>query len=118
MLASLVPGAADSGVVPTLSMILVGAMLVHVALIGFEHLVRPSPTRHHELATTAIRRGAFAGWFWGGAILCGLVSMVAALAGSFSPAPVTFAFAALLALAGSFAWEYIWVEAGQSVPLS
>jgi hypothetical protein len=27
-------------------------------------------------------------------------------------------FAAILALIGSFAWEYIWVEAGQSVPLS
>jgi hypothetical protein len=25
---------------------------------------------------------------------------------------------ALLALAGSAAWDYIWVEAGQSVPLS
>ena len=25
---------------------------------------------------------------------------------------------ALLALAGGAAWEYIWVEAGQSVPLS
>jgi hypothetical protein len=25
---------------------------------------------------------------------------------------------AVLALAGTFAWEYIWVEAGQSVPLS
>jgi hypothetical protein len=28
------------------------------------------------------------------------------------------AAASLLALAGSAAWEYIWVEAGQSVPLS
>jgi len=118
MLASLVPAAADSGVVPALALILVAAMLVHVALIVFESLLMPSPTRHHELATTAIRRGAFATWFWGGAILCGLVSMAAALAGSWSPAPVLFAFAALLALAGSFAWEYIWVEAGQSVPLS
>jgi hypothetical protein len=26
--------------------------------------------------------------------------------------------AAIFALAGSFAWEYVWVEAGQSVPLS
>jgi hypothetical protein len=26
--------------------------------------------------------------------------------------------AALLALAGGATWEYIWVEAGQSVPLS
>jgi hypothetical protein len=32
-------------------------------------------------------------------------------------APVA-ALGAILALAGSFAWEYIWVEAGQSVPLS
>jgi hypothetical protein len=28
------------------------------------------------------------------------------------------AIAALLALAGGAAWEYIWVEAGQAVPLS
>ena len=80
-------GAADSGVVPALSMILVGAMIVHVALIVFENLLMPSPTRHHELAAAAIRRGAVATLFWGGAILCGIVSMVAALAGSFSPAP-------------------------------
>jgi hypothetical protein len=32
--------------------------------------------------------------------------------------PTAVALAAGLALAGSFAWEYIWVEAGQSVPLS
>ena len=32
--------------------------------------------------------------------------------------PPLLAAAAALALAGSFAWEYIWVEAGQSVPLS
>jgi hypothetical protein len=25
---------------------------------------------------------------------------------------------AALSLAGGFAWEYVWVEAGQSVPLS
>jgi hypothetical protein len=34
------------------------------------------------------------------------------------PAGPTTAGAALLALAGSSAWEYIWVEAGQGVPLS
>jgi hypothetical protein len=42
--------------------------------------------------------------------------MLLALGVAFSPA-VT-ALAALLALAGGAAWEYIWVEAGQSVPLS
>jgi len=36
-----------------------------------------------------------------------------------SPAvAVATTVAAMLALAGGFAWEYIWVEAGQSVPLS
>jgi hypothetical protein len=32
--------------------------------------------------------------------------------------PLSLVMAAVLALAGSAAWEYIWVEAGQSVPLS
>jgi hypothetical protein len=32
--------------------------------------------------------------------------------------PPALGVAAVLALAGSFAWEYVWVEAGQSVPLS
>ena len=31
---------------------------------------------------------------------------------------MVLALAALVALAGSLAWEYIWVEAGQSVPIS
>ena len=30
----------------------------------------------------------------------------------------TAAFAAVLALTGLYAWEYVWVFAGQSVPLS
>jgi hypothetical protein len=39
--------------------------------------------------------------------------------GALAPAvPLTLALAAILALGGSFAWEYIWVEAGQSAPLS
>jgi len=36
----------------------------------------------------------------------------------FGELPVALAAAAVMALVGSFAWEYIWVEAGQSVPLS
>jgi Fe-S-cluster-containing dehydrogenase component/formate-dependent nitrite reductase membrane component NrfD len=118
ILAGLIPGVSGPGVMLALSMTLVGAMVIHVALIVFENLLMPSPTRHHELATSAIRRGPFARLFWGGAIVCALVSVVAALIGAFSPAPLPLVAAALLALGGSFAWEYIWVEAGQSVPLS
>jgi formate-dependent nitrite reductase membrane component NrfD len=102
-----------------LTMTLLGAMVVHLSFVSLENLLTPSPTRHHELAVTAIRRGPFARLFWGGAIIGGgivpLAMLLTALQGGPSPVAV---LGAILALAGSFAWEYIWVEAGQSVPLS
>jgi len=91
----------------------------HLVILVFEHLLSPSPTRHHELATRTIRRGAYARLFWGGAIVGGGILpllMLLTLGVAFSPAATCGA--ALLALAGGAAWEYIWVEAGQSVPLS
>jgi formate-dependent nitrite reductase membrane component NrfD len=102
-----------------LTMMLVGAIVVHIGIVSLENLLAPSPTRHHELAVTAIRRGPFARLFWGGAVIGGgivpLVMLLIALQGGPSPIAVV---GAILALAGGFAWEYIWVEAGQSVPLS
>jgi formate-dependent nitrite reductase membrane component NrfD len=99
-----------------LTMTLVGAMVIHLGIVAAEQLT-PSPTRHHELAVAAIRRGPFARLFWGGAMIGGgLVPVVLlVLAGGSAGVAV---LGAILALAGSFAWEYIWVEAGQSVPLS
>jgi Ni/Fe-hydrogenase subunit HybB-like protein len=117
LLASLVPGLGVSGrIVSALAMMLIAAMAVHIALIVFEQLVAPSPTRHHQLAVAAVRRGAFARLFWAGAIAAAFASIAVAIASTRVPAAL--GLAALLALAGSFAWEYIWVEAGQSVPLS
>jgi len=117
LLASFVPGVpADRGCVPTLAATLVVAMLAHLALVAFEYLLTPSPTRHHELAVFAVRRGPFAKLFWGGAIATAAVS--ALIGAIWTGLPAAVALAAALALAGSFAWEYIWVEAGQSVPLS
>jgi Fe-S-cluster-containing dehydrogenase component len=99
-----------------LGITLIVSMLAHVALIVYENLIAANPTRHRQLAVQAIRRGAFARLFWGGAIGVAAASIVvAALA---APVPGVPAAAAVLALAGSFAWEYIWVAAGQSVPLS
>ncbi len=102
-----------------LTMTLLGAIVVHIGIVSLENLLTPSPTRHHELAVTAIRRGPFARLFWGGAIIGGgivpLAMLLAAPQGGPSPVAV---LGAILALAGSFAWEYIWVQAGQSVPLS
>jgi formate-dependent nitrite reductase membrane component NrfD len=103
----------------TLTVMLLAALIVHLTFITFENLLTPSPTRHHELAVNAIRRGPFARLFWGGAIVGGglvpLVMLVLAVQGG--PAPIAL-LGAILGLGGSFAWEYIWVEAGQSVPLS
>ena len=115
LLASLIPGISDPRVTRTLAATLMAAMLVHVGLIVFENLIATNRTRHRQLAVDAIRRGAFARLFWGGAIAVAVASVVVAL---FSQMPGGPAIAAVLALAGSFAWEYIWVEAGQSVPLS
>ncbi|MGH9140084.1 MAG: NrfD/PsrC family molybdoenzyme membrane anchor subunit, partial [Vicinamibacterales bacterium] len=116
LIAALVPGVGDPGLTRALALTLVGSMLVHVALIVFENLLAQNHTRHRQLAVAAIRRGAFAPLFWGGAIAAATMSIVAAaLFGQLPGGPL---IAAVLALAGSFAWEYVWVEAGQSVPLS
>ena len=116
LLASLIPGISDPRFARTLAATLIAAMLVHLGLIVFENLVAPHKTRHRRLAVQAICRGAFAGLFWGGAITAAIASIVVAVV--FARMPGGTGLAAVLALAGCFAWEYIWVEAGQSVPLS
>jgi hypothetical protein len=91
----------------------------HLLILLFEHQLSRSPTRHHELAARTITRGAYSRLFWGAAIAAGGVLPVIMLLtlGVTSSAALT-CLVALLALAGGAAWEYIWVEAGQSVPLS
>jgi Fe-S-cluster-containing dehydrogenase component/formate-dependent nitrite reductase membrane component NrfD len=104
---------------PLLGWILAASLLLHVLILLFENVLSPSPTRHHELAVHTIRRGAYAPLFWGVAIAGGGLLPLAAIVtmGPSAPVAVTMA-ASVLALAGGAAWEYIWVEAGQSVPLS
>jgi Fe-S-cluster-containing dehydrogenase component/formate-dependent nitrite reductase membrane component NrfD len=115
ILAGLVPGV---GAAPALGWIVAAALGIHLAFIVFENLLAPSPTRHHELAVAAIRTGAFARVFWVGAIACAVLSVAAAPSATIYQAGLPLAVVALLALVSSFAWEYVWVEAGQSVPLS
>jgi Fe-S-cluster-containing dehydrogenase component/formate-dependent nitrite reductase membrane component NrfD len=115
ILAGLVPGVEG---IAALGWVLAGALAVHVVFIIFENVLAPSATRHHELAVTAIRKGAYAPAFWGGAIACALLGVVLAPSATIGQSSIPLALVALLALGGSFAWEYVWVEAGQSVPLS
>jgi Fe-S-cluster-containing dehydrogenase component/formate-dependent nitrite reductase membrane component NrfD len=112
-------GRPSADALPILGWLLAGSVAAHLVILAFEHLLSPSPTRHHELATATIRTGAYSRLFWGGAILGGgllPLALLLTLGVTFSPL-ATFV-AAALALGGGAAWEYIWVEAGQSVPLS
>ncbi len=99
-----------------LGAILIGSLFVHVLILLFENVLASSATKHHELAVATIRRGPYAMLFWGFAIAAGGLLPLAMLIAS--PASPIVVIAAVLALAGGAAWEYIWVEAGQSVPLS
>ncbi|HEV3139113.1 MAG TPA: NrfD/PsrC family molybdoenzyme membrane anchor subunit [Vicinamibacterales bacterium] len=107
----LVGFATGAGGAAGLEWLLVGALAAHLLIIVIENLIAARGTRHRELAVAAILRGAFAPVFWGGAVAC-VVLAIGSLMIQIAP------LAAILGLAGTFAWEYVWVEAGQSVPLS
>src|SRR5205807_3924836 len=120
LLANLFRGATVDAPTRTLAIVLLAALVAHLTMIVFENLLTPSATRHHELAVSTIRRGPFARMFWGGALGASVLAatiVAAGFVGHESPGFLLEA-AGILALAGTFAWEYIWVEAGQSVPLS
>ena len=94
------------------------SLLVHGALLLIE-LTSRHPT--HDVALTArlLTRGAYRARFWGGVVITGTVlPMIALIAGAANDAMLLTALAALLALAGLWLWEDLWVKAGQSVPLS
>jgi formate-dependent nitrite reductase membrane component NrfD len=104
---------------PVLGFFLGASLAGHLLVLLFEHLLTPSPTRHHELATQTFLRGVYAPLFWGGAIVAGsIVPLVLLLTIGISWSPLAAVFVSVLAIFGGAAWEYIWVEAGQSVPLS
>lgn len=101
-----------------LGWMLFAGVAAHLALLAFEHMA-PSPSVHFSLAASTFLRGTYARLFWGVAIVGGGLLPLALVV--FSAAGGTTALllgSAVLALAGGLAWEYIWVEAGQSVPLS
>jgi len=114
---------ASATVLVVLELGFIFGVFAHLAMLVFENLLSPSPTRHHELARATIRRGAYARLFWAGAVGAGgllplLVIFFGLVVGANWDLTGINATAAVLALAGGAAWDYIWVEAGQSVPLS
>lgn len=78
-------------------------------------------SRHVELATLEMTRGRYAGQFWFGGVLNGIVVPAALLVFALATdttSPWPAACAAAAALFGLYAYEDAYVRAGQSVPLS
>jgi Fe-S-cluster-containing dehydrogenase component/formate-dependent nitrite reductase membrane component NrfD len=107
--AALLPVAAvlDAAPVPALQFVLAAAAGGHLLLVLGE-VTLPHVTAHARLATWEMTRGRYRGWFWAGAAL-----VLAAVA-----APWLGPWAAAAALAGLFAHEHAYVQAGQAVPIA
>jgi len=109
---------AESDPIATLWPLLFLSLVAHGFLVGLEVFNRHA-VHDVTLAARLIRRGPYRARFWGGVVLGGVVLPMALLiAGAASDSTALSTFAALLALAGLWLWEDLWVKAGQSVPLS
>jgi Fe-S-cluster-containing dehydrogenase component/formate-dependent nitrite reductase membrane component NrfD len=96
---------------------LIGALVAHGVLIAGE-LLMPDENVERTRAARLVTRGIFQKLFWGGTVGGGIAVPLLALATGIAEFEIIAALTALLALAGVFLWEHIWVQAGQAVPLS
>lgn len=95
----------------------IGALVAHGVLMGGE-LFMPEEHIERQRAARLITRGLFSKLFWSGAVILGVILPLIALASLAATNSVIALLASLLALAGLFIWEHVWVQAGQAVPLS
>ncbi|MBI4610517.1 MAG: polysulfide reductase NrfD [Candidatus Rokubacteria bacterium] len=90
------------------------AALAAEALVLFAELFGSHPNQDVARAADLLTRGGLSGPFCGGVVLAGIgLPMLLLLGGT--PSLVV---ASLLALAGHWLYELLWVRAGQSIPLS
>jgi len=94
------------------------SLVAHGFLVALEVFNRHA-VHDATLAARLIRRGPYRRRFWVGVVLGGVFApMALMIAGAASDSTTLSALGALLALAGLWVWEDLWVRAGQSVPLS
>ena len=94
------------------------SLVAHGFLVGLEVFNRHA-VHDATLAARLIRRGPYRARFWGGVMLGGVfLPMVLMIAGAAVDSTALSVLGAVLALAGLWLWEDLWVRAGQSVPLS
>jgi uncharacterized membrane protein YfbV (UPF0208 family) len=101
--------------------ILLASLVVGLAM-NLGEVALPHVSEDVRIATQALTAGRFSRRFWGLVICVGLVTpivLAALVLASAVPMAIGFAIAAaVLALAGLWWFEELWVKAGQSVPLS
>jgi formate-dependent nitrite reductase membrane component NrfD len=100
-------------------LILLTSLIISLAMMMGE-IALPHVSEDVRLATQLLIKGRLRGRFWGLVVGTGMVApIVSAVVASWPAAPAAFAIAAaVLALAGLWWFEELWIEAGQSVPLS
>jgi hypothetical protein len=91
-------------------------LILWLISLGIE-IALPQKTEEERLARRYFLRGPLSGRFLGFAVILGAVCPLGILA-VFGNSPALVSMAAVLALFGLFWFEYVWVRAGQSVPLS
>ena len=102
----------------TVSPLLFLSLLAHAFVVGLEVFNRHA-VHDATLAARIIQRGPYRWHFWGGVVLGGVfVPLLLLIAGAAAESMGLTALGAILALAGLWLWEDLWVKAGQSVPLS
>lgn len=110
---------ADPAVIHGCLLTLLIALAVTLVMVLAE-ISLPHVSEDARLATQAMVKGKLWVRFWGLTVGLGLIAPILLLTlGSYSSAPkVTAVLAAILALAGLWWFEELWIKAGQSVPLS
>jgi formate-dependent nitrite reductase membrane component NrfD len=102
---------------PVIVILLLSLVLSLAMILG--EVALPHVSEDVRIATRGLVRGKLATKFWGLSIATGLVApiVLSTIAMSF-PSTAVESSAAALALAGLWWFEELWVQAGQSVPLS
>jgi Fe-S-cluster-containing dehydrogenase component/formate-dependent nitrite reductase membrane component NrfD len=120
LIAGILMGAAEE-ILRAAALILLASLIVSLAM-NLGEIALPHVSEDVRMATRILIRGRLSGRFWGLVISVGLVApivLAALVVTNAVPMAIVLALAAaVLALAGLWWFEDLWVKAGQSVPLS
>ena len=100
----------------TTMLILLISLIISLAMVMGE-IALPHVTEDVRIATQALIKGKLSTQFWGLVVCVGMVAPIILAAVAYWSAAFSIA-AAILALAGLWWFEDLWIKAGQSAPLS